>query len=128
MNSRDLRLHVNNSLMLSRTILSLTLTIAVLAAPAAPIEFSKITSPHAKCSPSMQIDPCQRCPLNSNQTNSNSGSACCSVQASCFVGYANASDEFVAGMDRIDFASFANDRVSARFQRPPVPPPRLQFS
>jgi hypothetical protein len=127
MNSRDVRTRANNQLMFGKIGLSLLLAIAVLVAPAAPIEIAKISSPDAICSTMhMNMDPCQRCPLSSNQTSSNS--TCCSVQAPCFVGYANSSEDFVAGVSRNDFTTSANDRVSARFQRPPVPPPRVAFS
>jgi hypothetical protein len=126
MNSRDRRLRVNNQFMLSRIMLSLTLTIAVLVAPAAPIEFSRIKSSHVRCSPAIQIDRCQRCPVNSNQTSSNS--TCCSVQSPCFNYYSNATDGFVAGMASIAFKSQANDRFTFRSQRPPVPPPRFALS
>jgi len=89
----------NDQLMFSRIALSLALTVAVLVAPIAPMEIAKAFSRHARCHPTtqMNIDPCQRCPMNSNQTNSNSGSTCCSVQAPCFVGYANTSDDFIPG-------------------------------
>jgi hypothetical protein len=112
--------------MLSRVLLSITLALGVPIAPMAPIDVAKALSPHSKCCAHVKIDPCQRCPLSSNQTSSNS--TCCSVQAPCFVGYANSSEDFVAGVSRNDFKTSANDRVSARFQRPPVPPPRIAFS
>lgn len=113
-------------LMLTRTLLSLALGLGVLVAPMAPIDLTKALSLHSSCWAHLKIDPCQRCPLSSNQTSSNS--TCCSVQAPCFVGYANSSEDFVAGVSRNDFTTSANDRVSTRFQRPPVPPPRVAFS
>lgn len=128
MNSRSGHLCVTNQLMLSRIVLSLTLTLAVVIAPASPIEFSKMVSPRPSYCPVMQanMDPCQRCPTNSNQTNSSS--SCCSVQSPCFNYYSNATDDFVAGMASLAFKSQANDRFTIRSQRPPVPPPRFALS
>jgi hypothetical protein len=112
--------------MFSRITLALILIVAVLIAPAAPIDLSRFVSAKAGCSARMDTDPCQRCPVRSNQTNSNS--ACCSVQAPCFVGYANAYDDFIAATRSGEIARVLNDRITSRSQRPPVPPPRIAFS
>jgi hypothetical protein len=116
--------------MLSRITLSLALTIAVLVAPATPIELAKAVSSRTSCSAHMQMktDPCQHCPMTPPAPSSSSGTTCCSVQAPCFVGYSNASDDFVAGMRSTNVAQAVNDRVNVRFQRPPVPPPRHRLS
>jgi hypothetical protein len=127
MNSPRRLVYAKNHLM-GKITLSLALTIALLAAPAAPIEIAKIASPHASSCPVMHrnMDPCQRCPMT--PTSSSSGSTCCSVQAPCFVAYSDGPNEFIAGMSSTNFKSFMNDRVTARFQRPPVPPPRDALS
>jgi hypothetical protein len=114
--------------MFSRITLSLILMVAVLVAPAASIDIAKAFSSHTKCCARVQmdVDPCQRCPVNPNQTNSNS--ACCSVQSPCFVYYSDGADDFVVGMTSIAFKSLTNDRLTFRVQRPLVPPPRIAFS
>jgi hypothetical protein len=128
MNSHAGFVHANNRFMPSRIAFSLVLTIAVVALPAAPIELTKAFSPKTSCSAHTKIARCQGCPMTPSSPSSGSGSTCCSAQAPCFVGYANSSEDFVAGVSRNDFTTSANDRVSARFQRPPVPPPRVAFS
>lgn len=114
--------------MFGRITLALALAVAVLTAPAAPIEIAKIGSAHGTFCPVMHrnMDPCQRCPMAPNS--SSSGSTCCSVQAPCFVAYSNGPDDFIAGMSCRNFKSLMNDRVTARFQRPSVPPPRVALS
>ena len=114
--------------MLGRIIIALALSFAVFVAPAAPIELTKIVSAKSICFAHINMDPCQRCPMHQGPASSSTGSTCCSAQAPCFVCYSHTSDNFVVGMNRVGFASFTNDRVSARFQRPSVPPPRVGFS
>jgi hypothetical protein len=99
----------------------LTLNLAVLS-PVPPSELVRTAHRQDSCCARMDIDGGQRCPINSGGTSSNS--TCCSAQAPCFVGYVNASDDFVVRISSIGFSSFANDCVTARSQRPPVPPPR----
>jgi hypothetical protein len=116
--------------MLSRIIVALALATSVMIAPAAPIDIAKAFSPQMKCCARTQVsvDPCKCCPISSNQTTSTSGLTCCSAQAPCFVFYANSSDDFLADVSKVQFACFANDSISTRFQRPPVPPPRIALS
>ena len=130
MNSRTAQVRVSNHLMLSKSLLSLALGIAVVIAPAAPIEIAKIVSPKKSCSSYLQVnaDPCQGCPMTPSSSNSTSGSSCCSAQAPCFVCYSHFTDGFVAAMDTLRFAQFANERVKTRSRRPPVPPPRTVIS
>jgi hypothetical protein len=119
-----------DQLMFSRITLSVTLAVAVLIAPMAPIEIAKAISPHHGCcvKPAVKADPCQHCPMAPTSPASSSGSTCCSVQAPCFVGYAHGLDNFLAGIASGHFAMAVNQRVTARSQRPPVPPPRSAFS
>jgi hypothetical protein len=114
--------------MFSRGALSLAISFAILVAPTAPIEITHVFSPKKNCCAHTRTnaDPCHGCPISSGGTTA--GSTCCSVQAPCFVSCVNGSDEFVAGMSSAGFAFFTNDRVTSRVQRPPVPPPRIQFS
>ena len=116
--------------MFSRITLSLALIVAVSIAPAAPIEIAKIVSPKKGCCSRVQVnrDPCHGCPMTPASPGSNSASTCCSAQSPCFVGYAHGSDNFLAGLNAIALTSFANERVTTRLQRPPVPPPRSSFS
>src|ERR1043166_2666604 len=112
--------------MFSRITLSLALVVTVALAPAAPIEITKMVSPKKGCCSHTQVhrDPGHGCPMTPASPSSNSGSTCCSLQSPCFVGYAHGSDNFLAGLNAVALAPFTNDRVSARLQRPPVPPPR----
>jgi len=116
--------------MFGKTTLSLIVAMSVLVAPAAPIEIQKITSPHTSCCsrPALNADPCQRCPMTPSSSGSSSASTCCSVQAPCFVCHANSSEDFVAAIRSFDATRATDDPVTARFQRPPVPPPRIAFS
>src|SRR5436309_2957404 len=112
--------------MLSRLTLSLALILAVLVAPAAPLDLNAALTSRISCCIRIQVDPCQSCPINSGPTNS--GSACCSVQAPCFVCFSHGGDDFIAGMRALRFAVGENKKVTQRFQRPPIPPPRTGLS
>lgn len=116
--------------MFGRTMLALVLALAVFVAPAAPIEIAKVVSPKKSCCTHQQVnvDPCHGCPMTPNSSSSSSASACCSVQAPCFVAYSHGTDGFLMGIKEIGFATSANNAVSSRSQRPPVPPPRAELS
>jgi len=79
------------------------------------------------CRDMNMVDACNRCPINPGGTSSSSGT-CCTTPAVCLLLYFSGSNDFVPGMNSSRMRDPSNNRVTARSQRPPVPPPRAEFS
>ena len=92
--------------------------LAVSLAPAAPIEIAKVVSPKKSCCSHHASESSIRVTVAQGlQTSpsSNSASACCSMQAPCFVAYSHGSTDFLTGISEIGFAYFTGDNaVSSR--------------
>lgn len=89
-----------------------------------------VPSPQSKtnCCADMNAVAGQRCPLNPTGNSSTSGSTCCVSPSTCVPLCVNSGDGFAGPSETIGPVFVNNDRVSARSQRPPVPPPRSAFS
>src|SRR5438105_5147936 len=92
--------------------------------PVLPSSSAVIVQQKHSCCADMNMDAPQRCPINPSGTNSTS-SMCCTGPAICLLLYFSGSNDFVPGMLGVDWRDSFNDRVTARTQRPPVPPPRI---
>src|SRR5882724_12624194 len=79
------------------------------------------------CCKDMNMDAGVRCPINPGAASSSSAT-CCTAPAVCLLLYFGNAYAFAAGAEMSDTVLMNDDRVTARFQRPPVPPPRAQFS
>ncbi len=81
---------------------------------------------HACCA-DVNVKDGVRCPINSGSTTP-STAACCSGPAACLCLYFGNTNPFSAQTQLSGAISFNNVRSTARFQRPPVPPPREAVS
>jgi len=79
------------------------------------------------CCADMNMDAGQRCPINPSGTTSSS-SLCCTGPAVCLPLYFSGSNDFIPGMLSANHLDSFNLRVTARSQRPPVPPPRVSLA
>jgi hypothetical protein len=79
------------------------------------------------CTDMNTVDACHRCPINPGATTSNSGT-CCTAPAVCLLLYLSNANAFAAQAQMNGTISVNNDRVTTRFQRPLVPPPRTAVS
>src|SRR4029077_10583881 len=79
------------------------------------------------CCADMNMDAGVRCPINPGGTSSSSA-ACCTAPAVCLLLYFGNANAFAAGTEISGTISVNDDRATARSQRPPVPPPRAEFS
>ena len=79
------------------------------------------------CCADMNMDAGARCPINPGGTSSSSAT-CCTASAVCLLLYFGNANAFAVGAEMSGTVLMNDDRVTARFQRPPVPPPRAQFS
>jgi hypothetical protein len=77
------------------------------------------------CCPEMNMDAGLRCPINPGGTTT---ATCCTSPAACLLLYFGNANAFAAEAEMSGTISVNNDRITARFQRPPVPPPRAEFS
>ena len=84
--------------------------------------------PQKTCCADMNMDAGSRCPINPGGTSSTSSAMCCTGPAACLLLYFGSASAFAAGTEISGAVLVNDDRVTARFQRPPVPPPRAQFS
>jgi hypothetical protein len=75
----------------------------------------------------MNMNTGLRCPINPGGTTSSSAT-CCTAPAVCLLLYFGNANSFAAGTEMSGTISLNDDRVTARFHRPPVPPPRAEFS
>jgi hypothetical protein len=73
----------------------------------------------------MNMDAGVRCPINPGGTTS---ATCCTSPAVCLLFYLGNANAFAAEAQMSGTISVNDDRVTARSQRPPVPPPRAEFS
>jgi hypothetical protein len=73
----------------------------------------------------MNMDAGARCPINPGAT---SAATCCTGPAVCLLLYLGNANAFAAEAQISGTISVNDDRVTARSQRPPVPPPRPEFS
>jgi len=83
--------------------------------------------PHKTCCADMNMDAGLRCPINPGGTTSSSA-ACCTAPAVCLLLYFGNANPFSAGAEMSGTISLNDDRITARAQRPPVPPPRSVLS
>jgi len=74
------------------------------------------------------MNRCHGCPINSGGATSACGYGFCAGPSACLCLYFNHGDDFATNGSVIDMISLNNDRIAARAQRPPVPPPRIAFS
>jgi hypothetical protein len=113
--------------------LSARLLLAILAlsivslTPVVPGAPSPTVQQNKYCTDMNMVDACHRCPINPGATTSNSGT-CCTAPAVCLLLYFSNPNAFAAQAQMIGTISLDNDRATARSQRPPVPPPRGEFS
>jgi hypothetical protein len=77
------------------------------------------------CCADMNMDAGVRCPINPGGTTS---ATCCTSPSVCLLLYLGNANAFAAGTEISGTISVNDDRVTARSQRPPVPPPRVEFS
>jgi len=95
--------------------------------PVVPDASATVVKQKHSCCADMNMDASQRCPINPSGTNSTSA-MCCTGPAVCLLLYFSGSNDFIPRMLGADWRNSFNDRVTARSQRPPVPPPRIAFS
>jgi hypothetical protein len=79
------------------------------------------------CCADMNMDGGQRCPINPSGTTSSS-SLCCTGPAVCLALYFSGSNDFLPGMLSSNHLDSFNLPITARSQRPPVPPPRVSVA
>src|SRR6266513_2255771 len=108
------------------------LLLAVLALSLASLtpvlpEESVLPVQHRTCCADMNMDAGLRCPINPSGTTSISA-ACCVGPSVCLLLYFGNANAFAAGTEMSGRVFVNNDRVTTRSQRPPVPPPRVEFS
>jgi len=104
---------------------ALALSLASLT-PVLPGE-SVLPVQHKTCCADMNMDAGVRCPINPSGTTSSSA-ACCVGPSVCLLLYFGNANAFAAGTEMSGTISVNDDPVTARSQRPPVPPPRLAVS
>ncbi|MEY2556010.1 MAG: hypothetical protein QOF93_1154 [Verrucomicrobiota bacterium] len=75
----------------------------------------------------MNMDAGVRCPINPGGASSSSA-ACCTAPAVCLLLYFGNANAFAAGAEMSGTVLVNDDRVTTRSNRPPVPPPRAEFS
>jgi len=71
------------------------------------------------------MDAGVRCPINPPGTTT---ATCCTSPAVCLLLYLGNANPLALGAEMSGTISVNDDRVAARSQRPPVPPPRAEFS
>ena len=103
----------------------LTVSLASLT-PVLPGE-SAPTVQQKTCCADMNMDAGARCPINPGGTSSSSAT-CCTASAVCLLLYFGNANAFAAEAEMSGTISVNDARVTARSQRPPVPPPRAEFS
>jgi hypothetical protein len=94
--------------------------------PVLPGEFIP-TVQQKPCCADMNMDAGARCPINPGGTTSSSAT-CCPAPAVCLLLYFGNANAFAVGTEMSGTVLVNDDRVTARSQRPPVPPPRAEFS
>jgi len=77
------------------------------------------------CCADMTMDAGARCPINPGGTTT---ATCCTGPAVCLLLYFGNANAFAAEAPISGTILVNDDRVTARSQRPPVPPPRAEFS
>jgi hypothetical protein len=102
----------------------LTLTLASLS-PVLPDDSVPSLEHKTRCCADMNMDGGARCPINPGGT---SAATCCTMPAVCLLLYFSGSNDFVPGMLSAGLHDSANNRVTTRSYRPPVPPPRASVS
>jgi hypothetical protein len=101
----------------------LTVSLASLT-PVLPGE-SAPTVQQKTCCADMNMDAGVRCPINPGGTTS---ATCCTSPAVCLLFYLGNANAFAAEAQMSGTISVNDDRVTARSNRPPVPPPRAEVS
>jgi hypothetical protein len=91
--------------------------------PVVPGESVTVVKQKHACCADMNVKGGVRCPINSGSTTPSTAS-CCSGPAACLFLYFGHANPFSAQTQLSGAISFINVRVTARSQRPPVPPPR----
>src|SRR5437660_5710718 len=81
------------------------------------------TAQHKICCADMNMDAGVRCPINPGGTSSSA--TCCTASAVCLLRYFGNANAFDAEEEMSGTILVNDDLVTARSQRPPVPPPRL---
>ena len=105
-------------------ICALTLVVATLA-PTVPDQISTAKRHHLDCCAWVNMNGCSGSPTNAGGANSSSASTCCNAQSGCVTLYfASATPPFVRETGTGMAIGAADQRVTSRFQRPEVPPPR----
>jgi len=104
----------------------LTVSLASLT-PVLPGEPIPPLQQKTSCCADMNMDAGLRCPINPGGTSSSSAT-CCTAPAVCLLIYLSTANAFAAQSQMNGTISTNNDRVSARSQRPLVPPPRTAVS
>jgi len=95
--------------------------------PVLPGESTRTVQQKARCCADMNMNAGVRCPINPGGTTSSSAT-CCTSPAACLLLYFGNTNAFAAGAEISGTISMNDDQVTARYQRPPVPPPRISLS
>jgi len=119
------------------TVQAMKLTVRVLLAllainlaaltPVAPGESAPVVQQKHSCCADMNVNGGVRCPISPGSMTPSS-TTCCSGPAACLFLYFGNSNPFLAQTQLSGAISLNNDHPIVRVQRPPVPPPRSQFS
>jgi hypothetical protein len=96
-------------------------------APVLPDQSSHVTQQKTECCADINVDGSHSCPINRGANNSACGSTC-TTPAVCLLLYFGNANTFIANSQLIGTISVGNAALTARAQRPPVPPPRAAFS
>jgi hypothetical protein len=114
--------------LLARLLLAVLAICIASLAPILPGQAFPVAQQQKSCCPDMTANGSHYCPINTGAANSLAGSTCCTGLAGCLPLYLNNGHRFGAQMHIIGTISDSADRVTTRSNRPPVPPPRAQFS
>ena len=103
----------------------LTLSIGALS-PMVPPQMSFPKSVASDCCAIMNPGACHRCPGTMSDTTS--ASSCCTTQSACLALYFSKATAFSTSMHLLGVVNVSDEPVTTRIHRPPVPPPRGEFS
>jgi len=108
-------------------LVALTLSVGALS-PIVPAEVSFPKSQTSGCCPAEEVATCNSCPTAMGQTPSSFASSCCLVHWTCCALYFARATPFFTNMRVLGTIGASDERATMRAERPPVPPPRSDFS
>jgi hypothetical protein len=106
---------------------ALTLGVGALS-PVVPVEASLPKSQTSGCCASQEMGRCNSCPMTMGDAPSGLASSCCSIQPTCCTLYFARATPFSTSMRVLGTIGVSDQCATARAERPPVPPPRVEFS